>query len=103
MIKLIENDNRKTYTDIYRRYIGKDDEKAFNYTVDDMEKQLKGIKYRYDECLKYLNEIKESGMVDIDEDDPFPPTVSSLIDATDHLIYALDELAKAENLLRLYY
>lgn len=103
MIKLIENDDKKTYTDIYRRYLGKDDNKAFNYTVDDLEKQLEAINHKYENCLSYLKEIRTTGVLSGDEDDPFPPTVSSLIDATDHIIYALNELAKAENLLRLYY
>lgn len=103
MIKLIENDDRKTYTDIYRRYLGKDDNKAFNYTIDDLEKQLEAVNYKYEKCLSYLKEIRTTGVLPVDEDDSFPPTVSSLIDATDHIIYALDELEKAENILRLYY
>lgn len=103
MIKLIENDDIKTYTDIYRRYLGKDDNKAFNYTVDDLEKQLEAVSNKYEKCLSYLKEIRATGVLPDDEDDPFQHTVSNLIDATDHIIYALNELAKAENILRLYY
>ena len=71
MIKLIKEDNgaRKTYTDIYRRCLGKDDEKAFDYTVEDMEKQLESIKYKCEQCISHLSKIKASGMIEFDVDD----------------------------------
>ena len=101
-MKLSIKENNETYTNIYRRFIGHNDQKALEYTVDDAKKQLEGIIYKCNNGIKYLNNIDTSILPENDPDDPFPSTVEDIIYALDLIIRAHDNIYDAVNTFRLW-